>query len=263
MPFKIDWRGATPQVGHSPIVIVFGSTDTVPQPHKGRIFNARNGLQACFAAFVWAWQRGPAVLLYPPSTPPVPAPWGGMLTRLTMGCGAGILALQDAALPAWLPTPYPASQSPTDSRSTASTAPFSEYLAPTWCMPAPAGCLGAHPQRGGVSLVISDKLSAKSARLPDWPFISLNDSGCAYWLADQMHGLEERVCWINAVTPDGELKPLDYLKSFDWKRVITLGNTATRIGFELGFDIQRMHHPMYWSFHRDKPYRLPEVIRDE
>lgn len=121
-------------------------------------------------------------------------------------------------------------------------------------------------------LIVGDGPSPKApAGTPNWPFVSSNEYGCAYWLADQLEqgGIPERALyWVNAYgrpdeAGDRAATPDAALLSRPWKHVVTLGRGAAAWADDAGFKgVKAAHHPSFWWKSRaPRPYPLIEILQ--
>lgn len=106
--------------------------------------------------------------------------------------------------------------------------------------------------------------------VPNWPFISSNENGCAAWFADQLcdTGVEETdLYWINAgYLQDGVMAPTVSapLVLRDWRAVVTLGRAALDWARDAGFQgVFEGYHPSYWwSRQVHRPYGVTNFISE-
>lgn len=121
-------------------------------------------------------------------------------------------------------------------------------------------------------LVVGDGPSPKApAGTPNWPFVSSNEYGCAYWLAEQLEQAripERALYWVNAYGRPDELgdrvpTPDAALLSRPWKHVVTLGRGAASWADDAGFEnVIAAHHPSFWWRSRaPRPYPLIETLQ--
>jgi hypothetical protein len=108
-------------------------------------------------------------------------------------------------------------------------------------------------------LVVGGGQSSKApSTAPDWPFISSNEYGCAYWLASELEraGIPERALyWVNArgrsLDGHGEPTSAQALKDHGWSCVATLGLEAAEWADKADLPhICAEHHPAFWWRYR-------------
>lgn len=237
---SIKTRPALPQEGRHPLLVV--TRKVLADAHAGTctIFSGKGVGRVLLRAADHAWTRGPAAaFIYRESLmAEAPTAWTAMGRRVLAGCGAGYRVDDGCEASAWLPAAEGA---------------------------APADCAGAAPDAAGtVTLIVGDVRARAAATMPDWPFISVVEGGCSHWLAEQTAPYEHRLCWVNAYTPSFEVKPAMYaLAAFKWRRVLSLGNHATRACTAVGLDPTRVHHPLHWwNNYRDRPYKLVSILKE-
>lgn len=120
-------------------------------------------------------------------------------------------------------------------------------------------------------LVVGGGPSPKAPQsAPNWPFISSNEYGCAYWLAEQLERAgvpESSLYWMNAygrAGAGGAPSPTSAaeLKRHSWKCVVTLGRDAAEWADKAGLpNICAEHHPAFWwKYRAAKPYPMIDTL---